>query len=92
MAHSRTCPHNCEACKSPWHAEAWWSGDCIVCAGFRGVNSLACDVCWNSLSKEEQNAAQKFSIEVASSKLRRAGAGQEVDRHKKKPWEKAPWE
>lgn len=57
VGHSRSCPHDCDACKIRWHVELWRHGNgCIVCGKNRNHSFYACDICWDSLSSEDRIA------------------------------------
>ena len=62
MAHSRGCPHDCKECNktSRWQIDAWRNGGCIVCGlGNRDGMGIAHNICWTSLSRGEQDDAER---------------------------------
>lgn len=66
MKHSRSCPHKCEGCKSPYFYEAWFKDDkCVLCTGDRGGGTYACNACWLPLSFDEKILIQSHALKYS---------------------------
>ena len=55
IIHSRSCPHDCDACEIRWHVSSWrLDNGCLVCSRDRGNAGYACIMCWDKLAMQER--------------------------------------